>query len=173
MQPIAWIRLVVCFVIGYAPAMLGAAFRPGTWYDTLNKPEWNPPSSIFGPVWTLLYAMISVSLYVAWTEAKTRPHAPPPSFPFGRWNGWPFAAFAVQMVLNAAWSPLFFGLHRPDLALIDIIAMWLAIGVNIALFYRIRPLAAVLLLPYWAWVSFATGLNYELWVLNPQVYATP
>lgn len=142
--------LAVCF----AAAALGGLFRPGAWYAQLQKPAWNPPNWIFGPVWTLLYAMMAVAAWLVWQR-----------------GGWaaqrgPLAAFGLQLLFNALWSPLFFGLRKPGLALADIGLLWLALLATVVLFWQARPLAGALLMPYQLWVTFAAALNYTLWRLN-------
>lgn len=144
----AW--LLVCFA---APA-LGAWARPGEWYLGLQKPSWNPPAWLFAPVWTLLYLLMAVAAWLVW-----------------RRGGWrqqrrPLTLFVTQLALNALWTPLFFGLHRPDWAFVTIVLLWLAISATIVAFARIQRAAAALLAPYLAWVSFATCLNFALWRLN-------
>jgi len=151
------ISLVLAVVIAFIPAMIGAGSRPDGWYESLTKPTWNPPSWVFGPVWTALYLSMGVASWLVWKRGQ---------HPGPRTRA-PLAAYAVQLVLNALWSPLFFGLHRPDLALIDIALLWAAILATIILFWRVRPLAGAMLLPYLAWVTFATVLNWTLWRLNP------
>lgn len=142
--------LVLCF----AAAALGGLFPPGDWYRSLAKPAWNPPSWLFGPVWTALYIMMAVAAWMVW-----------------RRGGWreqrgPLGLFLVQLALNAAWSPIFFGLRQPGLAFAEILLLWLAIASTGAAFRRVRPAAAWLLVPYLAWVSFAAVLNFTLWRLN-------
>jgi tryptophan-rich sensory protein len=136
-----------------AAALIGALGVVGTVdeYLALDRPAWAPPSWLFGPVWTVLYAMIAVSGWLAWRRA-----------------GWSTAltVWAVQLGLNAAWTPIFFGAGRYGLALVDIVVLWLLIAATIALFWRISKPAASLLVPYWAWVSFATSLNAAIWALN-------
>ncbi len=144
-----WILL--CF----AAASLGGFFGPGEWYASLKKPMWNPPGWIFGPVWSALYTMMAVAAWLVWQQGG-----------FAAWRG-PLLAFFVQLVLNAAWTPLFFGLHWPGAALLEIILLWLAIAWTIAAFWRVHRTAAWLLVPYLAWVSFAAVLNGALWRLNP------
>ncbi len=124
------------------------------WFETLNKPSWNPPSWLFGPVWTTLYAMMAVAAWLVWRH--------------GGWKSQRVALglFVLQWALNAAWTPLFFGMQRPDLALIDIVLLWLAITATIVAFWRVSTLASVLLLPYLAWVSFAAFLNFTIWRMN-------
>ena len=142
--------LLVCFA---APA-LGSAAGPGEWYARLAKPSWNPPGWLFAPVWTALYAMMAIAVWMIWRR--------------GGWRAQrvSLGLFLTQLVLNALWTPLFFGLHRPDLALVDIIALWFAIVATIMAFARVHRGAAALLVPYLAWVSFATLLNFTLWRLN-------
>jgi benzodiazapine receptor len=144
--------LVGWVVLCFAAAAIGANFAPGTWYAALAKPPWNPPNWIFGPVWTTLYLLMGVAAWLVW-----RAHGPV----------WALGLFVAQLLLNAAWSWLFFGRHRPDLALLDIAALWLAIAATVVAFWRVRPLAGALLLPYLAWVSFAVLLNAEIWRRNP------
>lgn len=127
---------------------------PGEWYASLAKPAWNPPSAVFAPVWTLLYAMMGVAAWLVWRQVGLREAA------------LPLSLFLVQLVLNALWSYLFFGLHRPDLALLDIVTLWVAILVVLVLFWRVSIPAGILLLPYLCWVGFASFLNFTLWRLN-------
>lgn len=131
------------------PATAGAVRG---WYTTIQKPDWTPPSWIFGPVWTILYAMMAVAAWMVWRRG-------------GR--GLPMIVYGVQLTLNAAWSLLFFGLKRPDLAALEIVALWLAIIATIVVFWKKSATAGALLLPYLAWVTFATGLNIAIWRLNP------
>jgi len=145
----AW--LLVCF----AAAAAGAVFMPGDWYASLTKPSWNPPGWIFGPVWTALYAMMAVAAWLIWKRGG-------------------FAAqhrllslFLVQLVLNALWTPLFFGLRQPGLAVAEIILLWAAILATLMAFRPVSRTAAWLLVPYLAWVSFAAVLNGTIWRLNP------
>ena len=148
------LRLLIFLALAFVPAAIGALFRPGAWYATLAKPAWTPPGWLFGPVWTALYATIGVAGWLAW-EASA-----------GRLRLVPFAVFAVQLLLNGLWSWLFFGLRRPDLALVDIVLLLALIGANIAVFARIRGVAGALLVPYLLWVAFATVLNAAIWRLN-------
>jgi tryptophan-rich sensory protein len=120
----------------------------------LAKPTWRPPNWLFAPVWTVLYFTIAISGWLVWREAGFAGAA------------LPLAIYALQLVLNAAWTPIFFGLHRPDLGFLDIVLVWLSIIATIALFFPIHPAAALLLLPYLAWVTFAAALNFAVWRLN-------
>ena len=142
--------LIICLGVGF----FGSQFTPGTWYTSLDKPVWNPPSSIFAPVWTCLYILMALAVWYVWIQAghPGRIHA--------------VAVFVVQLVLNGLWSYFFFGLHRPGAAFLEIIVMWGAILVTMVLFWKIRPLAGILLMPYLLWVSFASVLNHQLWRLN-------
>lgn len=125
-----------------------------TWYLTIEKPSFNPPGWVFGPVWTVLYLMIGVAAGLAFGRRRSS----------GTTNA--LVAFLVQLVLNGLWSIVFFGLHQPGWALVEIVVLWLAIGWTVRAFGRISKLAAWLLVPYWAWVSFATVLNASIWWLN-------
>ncbi|MFI6264650.1 TspO/MBR family protein [Micromonospora sp. NPDC051006] len=120
-------------------------------YAALIRPSWAPPGWLFGPVWTVLYALVAVAGWLVWRRVGPGP---------ALW------AWIVQLVLNAAWTPLFFGAGRYGLAFAEIIVLWLAIGVTVALFARVSRAAVLLMLPYWAWVTFAAALNLAIWRLN-------
>jgi tryptophan-rich sensory protein len=141
--------------LAFAAAAMGMFFPPGAWYASLRKPAWNPPNWIFGPVWTVLYASMAVAAWLVWKRGG-----------FAAQRG-ALALFAVQLALNAIWSPLYFGLKNPALAFVDIVALWLTLAATIVAFWHVRPAAAALLVPYLAWVSFAAALNFTLWRLNP------
>jgi tryptophan-rich sensory protein len=136
---------------------LGAAATAtsvGGWYQTLAKPSWNPPDWLFGPVWSMLYLMMAVAAWLVW-----------------RGHGWRAARpaltwFGIQLALNVTWSFLFFGLHRPGLALVEIISLWLSILATGIAFRQTSVAASLLLVPYLAWTSFAVFLNFALWRLN-------
>ena len=156
MKPKNIISLVVAVVIPVVVgALSGVATQSGvtTWYLTLAKPELNPPSWIFAPVWTTLFVLMGVASWLVWR-----------SFKQGKRSA--LVVYGIQLALNALWSLLFFGLHSPGAALIEIAVLWIAIAVAGILFWRISKPAAVLLIPYLAWVSFASYLNYMIWVLN-------
>ena len=143
--------LALCFA---AAAVGGTATDTGPWYDALAKPSWNPPSWVFGPVWSTLYAMMGVA---AWMVGRERG--------FGGARG-ALALFGVQLALNVLWSVLFFGIRRPDLAFAELVVLWAAILGTLLAFRRVRPLAGWLLLPYLAWVTFAGVLNFTIWRMN-------
>ena len=146
------LALVGFIVITFCAPALGAFSMPGSWYAGLNKPSWNPPPWIFGPAWTLLYTLMAVAAWLVWKRAG-----------FTR----PLALYFVQLALNAAWTPIFFGAHELGWALIEIVTMWIAIALTLISFFRVNRAAGWLLAPYLAWVTFATALNFTLWKLNP------
>lgn len=148
------LRLVVFLVIAFIPAVFGGLFGPGDWYRGIAKPSWTPPGWVFGPAWTLLYIMIGTAGYLAWGSAD------------GRQKTIAFTVFGIQLLLNAVWSWLFFGLHRPGLAFAEIVTLLALIVLNIVLFLPISRAAGFLLVPYALWVTFASALNFSIWRLN-------
>ncbi|MFP4224417.1 MAG: TspO/MBR family protein [Phycisphaeraceae bacterium] len=145
--------LVVCF----AAAALGSLLTVqsvGTWYQQLARPTWTPPDWLFGPVWTLLYAMMAVAAWLVWRKAG--------------WSGspWALGVFGLQLVLNVAWSGIFFGLRLPGAALAELVALWAAILATAVLFARVSWPAAGLMIAYLLWVSFAGALNFAIWRMN-------
>ena len=146
------LALVAFLALVALAASFGALFLPGEWYESLRKPPLNPPNWVFGPVWTLLYLGIAVAGWRVW---RARPEV---STALGLW--------AAQLLLNALWSYLFFGLERPGLALVDITVLLVLILATTVVFFRIDRPAGALLVPYAVWVAFATYLNAGLWVLN-------
>ena len=152
------VALVVAIAVCQAAGGIGGIFTAssvGTWYAGLNKPSFNPPNWVFGPVWTTLYALMGVAAWLVWRK------------------GWQNASvrtaivvFGVQLVLNTVWSIIFFGLRSPGAAFLELIVLWIAIVATIALFFRLSIAAGILLVPYILWVSFAAVLNYSLWQLN-------
>ncbi|WP_095415750.1 TspO/MBR family protein [Thermogutta terrifontis] len=152
-----WVGLVVfvgvCLAVGFLGSLATAPQVDG-WYRTLNKPTWNPPSSVFGPVWTTLFITMGIAAWLVWKQTGFRA------------GNVPLGLFGLQLVLNAAWSWIFFGMHRPDLAFIEILVLWLAIVATMWAFFRYSRLAGWLLTPYLAWVSFAAVLNFTIWRMN-------
>ncbi len=152
-----WIGLVVWIVVCLGAAGLGAALTTpeiNGWYRTIIKPAWNPPDSLFGPVWTALYLMMAIAAWTVWKASGLRAAAAP------------LTLFGVQLVLNIAWSWIFFGLHQPGWAFVEIVTLWLAIAATMLAFFRCTPIAGWLLVPYLMWVSFACVLNFTIWRLN-------
>ncbi len=147
--------LAGCITVCFLPGVIGSRFEPGPWYQSIDKASLTPPGWIFPVVWPVLYLMMGVAL---WRFLESQ--AP------GRARIAGVTLFGLQLVLNGLWSYLFFGLHRPGLALIEILLLWLSIGAVIIVFSRHARGAARLLVPYLAWVSFATYLNFEIWRLQ-------
>jgi benzodiazapine receptor len=155
MRPLPRLPALPVFILAaFLPAVFAARFAPGAWYQELAKPTWTPPAWLFGPVWFVLYVTIGVAAWLVWRRARFA-EAP------AAWLAW-----GAQLALNGAWSWIFFGLRAPGPALIEIAVLWLAILATIVAFHRLRPVAAALLLPYLAWVGFATALNAAIWRLN-------
>jgi tryptophan-rich sensory protein len=155
--------LVAVFAVAGVTGGLTAPAIP-TWYAGLAKPGFNPPNWVFGPVWTLLYLMMAVA---AWrVHIRTAAGQIAAAVSGGVSRSTALAAWWVQLALNAAWSVLFFRFHQIGGALVDIVLLLVAIAVTISLFWRINRTAAWLLVPYVAWVGYATALNYEIWRLN-------
>jgi len=146
-----WIAL--CFAVAGISSRWTASQVPG-WYRTLIRPPIAPPNWVFAPVWTLLYALMAIAAWQVWQLA------PSPLRTLG------IALFLVQLGLNFAWSLIFFRQHALGIALAEIVLLWVAIGVTTLVFGRVAPVAAWLMAPYWAWVSFATLLNAAFWRLN-------
>ena len=139
----------------FLAAAIGSRYLPGEWYARLERPSFNPPSSVFGPVWTALYLMMGIAAWLVWKrDGFTGARAA-------------LALYLAQLVANAAWSWLFFGRHAIGLALIDISVLWLLILATLIRFWRHSRPAGLLLVPYLLWVSFATLLNYAFLRLNP------
>jgi len=126
-----------------------------SWYQTIQKPSWNPPNWIFGPVWTTLYVMMGIALFLVWKEDTST-----------ELKKIAIGLFSVQLILNFFWSFIFFGQQQPGWALIEIVALWIFILLTIFAFAQVNKTAAWLLVPYISWVSFATILNYTIWQLN-------
>lgn len=154
-----WIALLCWLLLCYAMAAIGGWWAAGEladWYLALAKPAIAPPNWVFGPVWTVLYTLMAIAAWQVWllpaSPVRTRA----------------LLLFFVQLVLNLIWSWIFFREHDISNALADAILLWIAIGTTTIVFYQLKPVAAWLMLPYWAWASFATLLNAAIWRLNPQ-----
>lgn len=124
------------------------------WFATLNRPSFSPPNWLFGPVWTILYTLMGISLFLIWKQNSSRE------------RNLAILIFLLQLTLNFFWSFIFFFLNRIGMALIEIILLWINILIMIVLFYKIKPIAACLNIPYLLWVSFATALNTAYFILN-------
>ena len=155
---IQWIKLIISLLVPQIIGFVGALFTTDsvkTWYVTIIKPTFNPPNWIFGPVWTLLFVLMGIGLYLVWSKGLNV-------------NGVKLAIiiFAIQLALNLIWSILFFGLHNPLAALIEIFVLWVSILLMIIFFWQVSPIAAYLQIPYLLWVTFATILNFSIVLLN-------
>ncbi len=149
--------LIVALAACFGAAALGSlatAQGVGGWYATLERPGWTPPNWVFGPVWTILYLMMAVATWRVWLTGPWR-H-----------TGQALGLFAAQLALNVLWSVLFFGLHMPGAALVEIVVLWAAILATTVVFFRHSRLAGTLMVPYLAWVSYAITLNFGFWYLN-------
>lgn len=150
-----WLALAVFVVLCLAAGAIGGlatAQSVTDWYPTLAKPAWNPPSWVFAPVWTTLYVLMALAAWLVWRKGPAAKFA--------------LRMFVVQLVLNVAWSFLFFGARSPGLAVAEIVVLWLAIMATTRAFFRLSQPAGLLMLPYIAWVSFAAVLNLAVWRLN-------
>ncbi|MEG0848764.1 TspO/MBR family protein [Flavobacterium plurextorum] len=149
------LALIVCLAVGYSASTVT---RPSveSWYPTIVKPVFNPPNWIFMPVWTLLYIFMAIAAGLVWDKIKEQTEKVKTALLF----------FLIQLTLNAIWSYLFFGLKNPLLALIEIVLLWLMIYETYLKFSKINKISGYLLIPYLAWVGFATVLNASIWWLN-------
>ena len=147
--------LAVTFAAGSVGALASA--RAATFYGQLSQPSWAPPAWLFGPVWSVLYLSMAVAAWLVWRERGFK------GAPVALW------LFVIQLVANALWTWLFFVLHAGALSMAEILVLWLLIAATILKFWPVRRLAALLLVPYLAWVSFASALTLSLWRLNPAV----
>jgi tryptophan-rich sensory protein len=148
------VSIVLCQLAGFIGSLFTSPAIP-TWYAALEKPSFNPPNWLFAPVWTVLFLLMGISLYLVWRKSSD-----------GHSTKTALAFFALQLTLNVLWSMLFFGLRSPLAGLMEIIVLWTAILLTLITFYRISKPAGLLLIPYILWVSFAAVLNYHLWRLN-------
>ncbi|MDD5163186.1 MAG: tryptophan-rich sensory protein [Candidatus ainarchaeum sp.] len=149
------LKLIASILLCEAIGVIGSFFTfpaIGAWYAALQKPFFSPPNWLFGPVWTILFALMGISLYLALEKGLTKKA---------------IVFFGIQLILNLAWSILFFGFHSPMIAFAEIIFLWIAIAATILEFRKTSQKAAWLLTPYILWVSFAAILNYAVWALNP------
>ncbi len=148
-----FVSISICFIAAGIGGWVTGSSVDG-WFASVNKPTWNPPNWVFGPVWSTLYLMMAISAWLVWKDSSLKNSRTA--------LGW----FAVQLVLNVLWSVLFFGLQQPGWAVVEIAGLWVSILVTILLFAKSSRLAAGLMTPYLLWVSFASYLNYTIWLLN-------
>ena len=151
------IALVVAVAVSFGAGLVGSVFTArsvGEWYAGLARPAWTPPSWVFGPVWSALYLLMGVAAWVVWRKGGFAG------------QGGALALFGAQLVLNAAWSWLFFGMRAPGAAFAEIVILWALILATLIAFWRAAPLAGLLFLPYLIWVTFASALNFAIWRLN-------
>ena len=153
-----WLGLIVLLAICFAAAGIGGAVttpKIDNWYATLAKPTWNPPNWIFGPVWSALFLGMAVAAWLVWRQGGSSGAV------------WPLVLFGVQLVLNVLWSCLFFGLQNPGAAFVEVLVLWAAIAATMVAFWFRSTVAGILFVPYLAWVTFASVLNFAIWRLNP------
>ncbi|MBS3818024.1 tryptophan-rich sensory protein [bacterium] len=159
-QPI-WKKILILIgfiLLSQLAGLIGSLFTApsvDTWYTTLQKPSFTPPGWLFAPVWTTLYILMGISAFIVWRKGWKNPLVK-----------WALGIFLFQLILNALWSVLFFGLKQPLIAFGEIVLLWLAVGVMIFNFHKVSRWAAYLQFPYILWVTFAALLNGFLWILN-------
>lgn len=149
----ALISIAIALAVG-AVGGLATASSVSTWYPGLNKPAFNPPNAVFAPVWTTLYVLMALAAWRVWRKGP------------GRARDGALLVYAVQLVLNLAWSLIFFGLRAPGPAFAEVLALLASVIACAALFWRLDRTAGLLMVPYAAWVAFASALNFEIWRLN-------
>lgn len=151
--------LVAWLALAFAAAAVGAvaSVQAASFYSQLARPSWAPPPSVFGPVWSALYALMAIAAWLVWRQ------------PTDERRTLPIALFAAQLAVNALWSWLFFAWHLGAGAFVDVLVLLALIVATIIAFWRVRPLAGILLLPYFAWVGFASALTWSVWQSNPGV----
>ena len=154
-----FIGLIAWLAVSFIAAAIGAAasVRAGSFYTQLVRPDWAPPPEVFGPVWTVLYALMGISAWMIWRVGGFRAARTA------------LTLFLVQLAVNALWSWLFFGWHLGALAFADIVVLWALVLATLIVFWRLDRWAAALLVPYLLWISFAAALNLAVWQLNPQI----
>ena len=152
------IKLIVCIVICQLAGFIGSIFTRdsvGTWYKMLNKPSFNPPNWLFGPVWITLYVLMGLSAYLIWRKGLSIKNVQ-----------YSLGIFLVQLVLNSLWSVVFFGSRSIGGGLIIIVLLWFLILITTLSFYKVSAISAYLLIPYLLWVTYASILNFSIWQLN-------
>lgn len=157
-EPFGVLKLVTSILVCQLAGVIGSIFTmPAvkTWYESLNRPAWRPPNSVFGPVWITLFVLMGIALFLVWRKGLAASGVKTA-----------LAIFIVQLALNVLWSLVFFGLKAPGWALAEILVLWASIVLTIVWFYEVVPFSGLLLLPYLAWVSLAAILNYSIWQMN-------
>ncbi|OLY93361.1 TspO and MBR related proteins [Cnuella takakiae] len=153
-----WVKLLISLALPQIAGISGALFTvtgEGSWYRQINRPSWNPPGWVFGPVWTLLYILMGIAFYLVWkNNSADRLKKPAMTF------------WIIQLVLNFFWTLIFFGAHETGWATLEIIVLWIFILLTILAFFRINKTAGWLMVPYLLWVSFATALTATIWQMN-------
>lgn len=150
-------KLIISLLLPLSLGSIAGSFTAKSvpvWYATLNRPSFNPPSYLFGPVWTTLYILMGISLFLIWKQEKSKE------------RNMAIFVFFIQLALNFTWSFIFFYFNRIGFALVDIIILWLCIILMLIQFYKIKPIAAYINIPYLLWVSFASILNASYYLLN-------
>jgi len=153
-----FIKLIAAILVCMLAGAIGSIFTApaiNTWYASIRKPWFNPPNWLFAPVWTTLFFLMGISLYIVWGKGLEKKEVK-----------LAVSVFGIQLALNILWSFLFFGLQSPFLAFVEIVLLWLAILATMMLFYKVSKNASLLLVPYLLWVSFAAFLNYNVLMLN-------
>ena len=146
------IFVVLCLATGFIGSLATTPNIEG-WYDLIEKPDWTPPSSVFGPVWTALYLMMALAAWFVWRKPDAK-------------RTIPLILFFFQLFLNALWSWIFFGAHNPGAAVVEIFLLWVVILLTIIAFWKMTPVAGILMVPYILWVSYASALNFAIWRLG-------
>ena len=159
MRTFVFLKLFLACCVSLSAGLVGALFMGNkdvsNWYEYLRKPFFTPPNWVFGPAWTALYILMGVAVFLVWQKGTAN-----------RYVKVALVLFAIQLVLNALWTPLFFRLHMIGLALVEIIILWIFVLATTVSFYGVSKLACVLFCPYLAWLSFAVALNGSIWWLN-------
>jgi len=150
------VSILVCQFVGFLGSLVTKPAIP-TWYTELSKPAYRPPDWVFGPVWITLYLLMGISVFLIWRMGFSSSQV-----------RLALSAFLIQLILNGLWSFLFFGLKSPFLGLVDLILLWIFIMITMITFAKLSQLAAFLLVPYIAWVTFALLLNFSIWQMNPK-----
>jgi len=149
-----WFALLGWIVLTFGAALSGIFIQPAGYYAALSKPWWSPPAWVFGPAWTILYTLMAIAAWLIWCH--------------GGWRAQrgPLRLYLLQLALNGLWTPLFFGLQNPGLACVEIVLLWVAIGLTLRSFFRTSRVAGLMFVPYWLWVTFAAALNCFIWRLQ-------